>query len=115
MKLALAIAALASALALPVAATAHGGYHWTENKAENVIYRDDLRDDGRAVIIVAGVSCSGFGHQFTAWNGHQVYSKFTCTVEAANGRLRCVEISLKGPRSPYSFAWQFIDRYWCGY
>lgn len=107
--------ALVVLLLLPTVANAHGGYHWTESKAERVIYRDDLGDRGRRVIIVQDVACAGFGHQFTAWNGFRVYSKFTCTVLAANGRLRCVEIELKGPRSPYLFVWRLIPRYWCGY
>jgi hypothetical protein len=115
MRLAIAIVVLTGALLVPAAAMAHGGYHWTETKAERVVYREDLWDGQRRVIIVTGVSCYGYGHEFTASNGHRVYSKFTCTVEAANGRLRCVEIQLRGPQSQYVFLWHFINRRWCGY
>jgi hypothetical protein len=115
MKPLLALAAVVGLLVFPVTTGAHNGYHWTESKAERVLYENDLRDRGRAVIFVEDVSCDGFGHNFIAWNGHRVYSKFTCTVLAANGRLRCVEIELKGPRSQYDFVWHFVNRYWCGY
>jgi hypothetical protein len=55
MKLLLALTAVVGALALPVTTGAHNGYHWTDSKAERVLFLNDLRDGGRAVIFVEGV------------------------------------------------------------
>ena len=102
MKRAVVVITCLAALALPGAAQSHGGKHWTEGQAERRLIRDDLERPNGSTINVGDAACSGFGHNFIAFNGAHVYSKFSCGIYPVRGAPFCIEVSVRqGPNATW--------------
>jgi hypothetical protein len=90
MRRLLAIGCALAMLGLPASALAHNGKHWTESQAEKRIVNDGISDNnGR--YYPHNAHCRGYGHNFIAFNGNHVFSKFTCALYFSDG---CMMIDL---------------------
>ena len=47
------------------------------------------------MINVGDAVCSGFGHNFIAFNGLHVYSKFSCAIYPVRGAPLCIEVAVR--------------------
>lgn len=95
MKAAVGILTMVLAITVTGAASAHSGKHWTESQAERRLIRDDLSGPNGRTINVGDAACDGFGHNFVAFNGNRVFSKFSCAIYPVRGQAFCIELAVK--------------------